>query len=275
MLDSSDHGASGPGVINPCCPYSATPVASNGGTARHRPYQTGLVTFAIASGMHGNSRMTPSAARLNPYAPNRPTPANAPRARYSIPNVTSAMTRQMTNPAWSLNLCCTIWVVPVSTPMPAASTSVNTPPSRPARDHRTAAHAPGEPRRHRAPDFLLERQEDARREHEDADPQGVQRGVVGFAQPAEREDLEAVGGDTGDREPGADREGALGHHPARPLDRGRARRRHRRVDSSVIRRAQAQAAQRELGASTPFPLVRSRRPTTVGERTRKSVQVPD
>src|SRR5204863_4046235 len=90
FVESSDHGALGPGSARFFCPHSAMAVAGSGGIARHSPYQTGLVTPAIASGMHGSKRMTPSAPRLNPYAPNRPTPANAPRARNSTPNVNNA-----------------------------------------------------------------------------------------------------------------------------------------------------------------------------------------
>ena len=42
-----------------------------------------------------------------------------------------------------------------------------------------------------------------------------ERAVVGLAEAAEREDLEQVGGDAGDGEPGADRERALGHGQGR------------------------------------------------------------
>ena len=96
----------------------------------------------------------------------------------------------------------------------------NAPPSSPARRiDRAAADAADPAGGDRAPDLLLERQEHPGREHEDEHPQRVQRGVVGLAQPAEREDLEAVGRDAGDREAGADREGALGNHAPRPIDR--------------------------------------------------------
>ena len=119
--------------------------------------------------------------------------------------------------------------------------------------------------RDRAPDFLLERQEHAGREHEHEHPQRVERRVVGLAQSAEREDLEAVGGDArrsrGRRRPRTCLPAPSGARDRRPT---RARRRPPRRHCSAMRRAQARAARRGLGASTPFPLVRSRRPTAVG-----------
>ena len=50
--------------------------------------------------------------------------------------------------------------------------------------------------RDRAPDLLLEREEEPGRDDEQQDPEPVQRGVVGLGETAEREDLESVRGDT-------------------------------------------------------------------------------
>ena len=47
MVESSDYGAGGPGGASPFCPYIAMNVAKSGGTARHSPYQNGLVTPAM------------------------------------------------------------------------------------------------------------------------------------------------------------------------------------------------------------------------------------
>ena len=58
---------------------------------------------------------------------------------------------------------------------------------------RPAADAPGPAVGDGAADLLLEREEEAGREHEHEDPEAVERGVVGLRQRPEREDLEAVG----------------------------------------------------------------------------------
>ena len=113
-----------------------------------------------------------------------------------------------------------------------------------------AAHAAG---RDRAPDLLLERQEHTGRQHEHEHPQRVQRRVVGFAQSAEREDLEAVGRDARDHEAGADREGSLRHHAAR--DRPPTRTRRRVTVAAVVIGRRLVLARQGPGASTPFPLV--------------------
>ena len=64
--------------------------------------------------------------------------------------------------------------------------------------------------RERPADFLLERLEEPGRDHEDEGPEAVERGVLGVAQLARRQDLEAVRGDADDDQPAADRVGALG-----------------------------------------------------------------
>ncbi len=70
----------------------------------------------------------------------------------------------------------------------------------------------------RAPDLLLEREEEAGREHEDEDPERVEGRVVGLAQGAERQDLEEVRRDARDEQTGADDEGALGEGAAGGFD---------------------------------------------------------
>ncbi len=87
-----------------------------------------------------------------------------------------------------------------------------------APDDRPAADAAGAPRRDRAPDLLLEREEEPRREHEDRDPQRVQGRVVSFAQGAERQDLEEVRRHARDEQTGTDDVGALGDGAAGGLD---------------------------------------------------------
>ena len=66
------------------------------------------------------------------------------------------------------------------------------------------------PVRERPADLLLERLEEARRDHEDDRPEAVQRGVLRVAQLPGREDLEAVGGDAGDDQARADGVRAFG-----------------------------------------------------------------
>ena len=86
------------------------------------------------------------------------------------------------------------------------------PPSRAAR---FTSGPPPSPRTRRAddraPDLLLERLEQAGREHEHHRPENVQRGVVVVRQPLRREDLEAVRAQTDDDQARADRPGAFGY----------------------------------------------------------------
>ena len=100
----------------------------------------------------------------------------------------------------------------------ASPTRQPEPEHRGASDDRPTADALGTPVRDRATDFLLEREEEAGREDEDEDPERVQRGVVGLAERAEREDLEDVGGDTAHEQTGADGEGAFRKRSAGGFD---------------------------------------------------------
>ncbi len=134
MVDSSDHGAFGPGVMSESWPRSATSVANAGGIARHRPKPSGFVEPIATSTMHGSNRMMPSAPMLTPYAPNSPAPANAPRASSSKPNVNSATTRQITNPVLPAKRLSTSGVKMarkiVTMPRPVAKISPITPARR-------------------------------------------------------------------------------------------------------------------------------------------------
>ena len=64
--------------------------------------------------------------------------------------------------------------------------------SRPGLHERPAADAQRASVRERPADFLLERLEEPGRDHEDERPEAVERGVLGVAQLARRQDLEAV-----------------------------------------------------------------------------------
>ena len=86
--------------------------------------------------------------------------------------------------------------------------------ARPAHDGRSAdtVHAT---RRHRPPDLLLEREEDAGGQDEHDDPERVQRAVVELVQPAEREDLEGVRREPGHDQTRSDGKRSRGHRCTR------------------------------------------------------------
>ncbi len=77
-------------------------------------------------------------------------------------------------------------------------------------DDRSPADTSRAPVGDRAPDLLLEREEEPGRDDEHEDPQTVEGGVLGFVEGLEREDLEGVGGDARDQEPDTDGVRAFG-----------------------------------------------------------------
>ncbi len=76
--------------------------------------------------------------------------------------------------------------------------------------HRPAADRAGAAVGDRAPDLLLEREEEPRRDDEHEDPETVERRVLRLGEALERQDLEAVGRDARDQEPEADGVGPFG-----------------------------------------------------------------
>ena len=90
-------------------------------------------------------------------------------------------------------------------------------------DERTAAETLGPPVCERAPDLLLERQEQTGTGHEDETPEGVEGAVGPVGQGLVRDDQEDVRGECRDHQAATNREGSLGHRVAGLLDECSAR----------------------------------------------------